>query len=119
MRRSAEDEPVPIFRSSRIPLPDGRGSEVIAEPRALEPGGDQPLTLGDGAADPLSELVLRRPDRRVAGDLLQRGLRDGDDGRPAGHRLERRQTETFVKRREGKNRSGRVEDFQSFKRNEA
>ena len=69
-------------------------------PRALEPGCAKPLALGDRLADAVGEPAGLDEHRRVARDLAQRRVGRGDDGRARRHRLEHRQAEALVARRQ-------------------
>ena len=91
-------------RPSGAPSPPTRRAS-----RARCPAATSALALGERAADGGAEVAVVGVHGRVAADLAQRRLVGGDDRRAAGHRLEHRQAEALVARREHERRGAAVE----------
>ena len=101
-RDHSEHLPVDVERAARGLVP----RELR---RAREARCDQPVTLGDRLPDRVGEPGRLGIQRGFAGDLAHRRVGGGDHRRATGHRLEHRQAEAFVPRRQNEGGSAAVE----------
>ena len=100
------------FTPSTSPVDLGRPARGLRpgeEPRPLDPGGGEPLALGERPPRGGAEVAVLGVDGRAVRDLAQRRLGRGDHRRAARHRLEHRQPEPLEARRQHERRRAAVE----------